>query len=160
MVKAMGIEIERKFLISSDAWRSESDAGSQIVQGYLPTDASCAVRVRVAGDNAWLTIKGSAHGGVSRAEYEYAIPVDDAHGLLSTMARRPYVEKCRFRVLRGTHTWEIDVFEGDNLGLVVAEIELSSEAEAFARPDWLGAEVSADPRYSNAALVKHPYSSW
>lgn len=155
----MGIEIERKFLLRNDDWRAEADTGTEFRQGYLHADANIAVRVRSAGDAAWLTIKGGSDG-ISRREFEYAVPVADAQEMLAHLCRRPLIEKRRHHVRRGKHVWEIDVFAGANAGLVIAEIELSSPDESFERPDWLGDEVSDDPRYYNAALSRHPYSEW
>ena len=155
----MATEIERKFLLASEAWRAAAGPGVSMAQGYLASDPGCSVRVRVAGDRAWLNIK-SATVDISRAEYEYTIPVDDGREILATLARRPLVEKVRYEVRVGAHLWEIDEFSGDNAGLLVAEVELASPDEPFERPDWLGEEVSHDPRYLNAALVAHPYSVW
>ena len=115
--------------------------------------------MRVAGEAANLNIK-SATLGVTRQEYEYAIPLTDANAMLNTLADGPLIEKTRYHVAHGKHTWEIDVFAGDNQGLVVAEIELAAEDERFERPAWLGEEVSADPRYYNVCLVKHPFNDW
>ncbi|NKC11367.1 MAG: CYTH domain-containing protein [Gammaproteobacteria bacterium] len=155
----MAEEIERKFLVSSDDWRAQADEGTQLVQGYLETGADCTVRVRIAGEKAYLCIKGATRG-ISRDEFEYTIPMDDARQMLRTLAKKPYIEKRRFLVKAGPHTWEVDVFSGDNEGLTVAEIELSHADEAFVRPGWLGDEVSADPRYRNAALIEQPYKQW
>jgi len=154
----MGDEIERKFLVRDDRWRMHA-TGTPYRQGFLSTEPERTVRVRVAGDRGWLTIKGITVGA-RRAEYEYEIPLEDAMHMLDTLCRRPLIEKVRY-VLRGErHTWEIDVFEGDNAGLVVAEVELESEDEEFQRPPWLGDEVTNDPRYFNASLVAHPYKDW
>jgi adenylate cyclase len=155
----MGIEIERKFLLCSDDWRQEADQGCEYRQGYLQGDTSIAVRVRVAGDAAWLTIKGDADG-IIRREFEYPIPVADAVDMLAHLCRQPPIEKRRHRVRYGRHVWEIDVFHGTNAGLVLAEIELASANEVFERPPWLGEEVSTDPRYFNASLSRHPYREW
>lgn len=154
----MGQEIERKFLVSSDSWRTGA-TGQSYRQGFLSTDPERTVRVRVAGARGWLTIKGRTIGA-RRLEYEYEIPVEDAQHMLATLCMRPLIEKVRHKIVVGAHTWEIDVFEGDNAGLVVAEIELRSEDEPFERPRWLGAEVTQDPRYFNANLVKHPFAKW
>lgn len=154
----MGEEIERKFLVRGEAWRAEL-VGTQYRQGFLSTEPERTVRVRVAGARAWLTIKGKTVG-TRRAEYEYEVPVDEAQSMLDTLCKRPLIEKVRYLVLVGSHTWEVDVFEGENRGLVIAEIELEAEDEAFERPDWLGDEVSSDVRYFNSNLVANPYSSW
>jgi adenylate cyclase len=155
----MATEIERKFLLRDDSWRQEADAGVDYRQGYLPGDTSVAVRVRAAGDAAWLTIKSGTQG-ISRREFEYPIPLADADEMLQHLCRRPLIEKRRHKVHRGKHVWEIDVFRGDNEGLVVAEIELCSVDEPFERPAWLGREVSDDARYFNARLSQHPYREW
>ncbi len=160
----MPIEIERKFLLKSDGWRVQADNGVVMRQGYLSAisltiEQKSSVRIRLAGGRASLNIKGATLG-VTRQEYEYPIPLNDAHELLDTLADGPLIEKTRYHVKYEAHTWEIDVFAGDNEGLVVAEIELASEDEAFAKPSWLGEEVSADARYYNVCLVKHPYKNW
>lgn len=155
----MATEIERKFLLKNDAWREEADAGVRMRQGYLIGAAKASVRVRISGDKAYLNIK-SATLGVQRQEYEYAIPVHDADELLDTLCEQPLIEKTRYHVQHGDHTWEVDVFAGDNQGLIVAEIELSDADEDFERPLWLGEEVSHDTRYYNVCLVKHPYKDW
>jgi adenylate cyclase len=154
----MGHEIERKFLVRGDAWRVDATRCAYR-QGFLSTEPERTVRVRVAGDRAWLTIKGISVGA-RRDEYEYEIPRDDASRLLDTLCKRPLIEKVRHTLLVGDHSWEVDVFEGDNAGLVVAEVELSAEDEAFERPVWLGDEVTDDPRYFNSNLVGHPYKDW
>ncbi len=153
----MAREIERKFLVNGFSWRTP--AGIRIRQGYLSTDKERTVRVRTVGGRAFLTIKGSPVG-LARPEFEYAIPVHDAVTLLDQLCPRPLIEKTRHRVVFQGHTWEVDEFSGANNGLVLAEIELADEDEAFARPEWLGEEVTHDPRYYNAALVAHPYGSW
>ena len=155
----MGREIERKFLLATDAWRAAVVRSCPMRQGYIVGSKRASVRVRVAGEEAWLNVKG---GGLvaSRAEYEYPIPRADADELLATLCERPLVEKMRHCVPYAGFTWEIDEFHGDNAGLVVAELELDHEAQEFARPDWLGDEVTALARYYNVNLVKHPYSAW
>ena len=155
----MGIEIERKFLVIEDSWREAASAGMRYRQGYLSTDAGCSVRVRVSGDRAWLNIK-SATVGVTRYEFEYEIPLADADALLDDLCVKPLIEKTRFIVEYDGHAWEIDVFEGDNAGLVVAEIELESAGEEVTLPAWAGKDVSHDVRYYNQRLVEHPYSRW
>jgi adenylate cyclase len=150
-------EIERKFLVRSDAWRAGASAGTEFVQGYLLADETRTVRVRLAGARGFLTIKGPTVGA-TRDEFEYEIPASDARAILAmcdlTLAKKRYV------VRHEGHTWEVDVFAGDNAGLVVAEIELTSESEPFARPAWLGEEVTYDSRYANASLVRAPFKSW
>lgn len=155
----MATEIERKFLLRDDRWRESADNGVFMCQGYLVGASRASVRVRVNGEMANLNIK-SATLGITRQEYEYAIPVAEANEILDTLAEGPLIEKTRYHVRHGEHTWEIDVFSGDNKGLVVAEIELKSESEDFLHPDWLGEEVSGDPSYYNVSLVKHPFKDW
>ena len=156
----MATEIERKFLVQSDAWRSAADAGTRIWQGYLNRDKHRTVRVRVMGEKAFLTIKGLTHGA-TRAEFEYEIPVSDATALRD-LCDGPVIDKTRYRIPAesGKLVWEVDEFAGDNQGLIVAEIELESEAEAFALPAWIGQEVTHDIRYYNANLAAVPYSLW
>jgi adenylate cyclase len=151
-------EIERKFLLKNDSWRSSVHASRLIQQGYLCGNSRASVRVRVDGAQGNLNIK-SATLGVERTEFEYPIPPDDARALLAGLAGS-VVEKTRHEVRHGAHLWEIDEFAGANQGLIVAEIELDDPNEVFARPDWLGEEVSTDPRYYNTELARHPYSRW
>jgi adenylate cyclase len=152
-------EIERKFLVKNDSWRDLSTNSKQIIQGYLANTERGSIRIRVAGEDASLNIK-SMTLGVTRSEYDYTIPADDARAMLETLCIQPLIEKTRYYVKHGGHTWEIDDFAGANAGLVVAELELQSHDEAFERPPWLGKEVSDDPRYYNVCLTEHPYSSW
>jgi adenylate cyclase len=153
----MAHEIERKFLVDAARW-NPTGPGSLFRQGYLSSVPERTVRVRLQGERGALTIKGLTTG-VTRPEYEYDIPVADARALLD-LCERPLIEKTRHvEVWEGT-TWEIDVFAGDNAGLVVAEVELPAEDAPFARPPWLGREVSGDPRYYNANLGKHPFARW
>jgi adenylate cyclase len=154
----MPTEIERKFLVKNDDWRSLG-TGTFYCQGYLLNSPSKTVRVRIAGEQAYVTIKG-ATTGITRAEYEYAIPVDQAQDLLQTLCEPPLIEKTRYRVEWGGLIWEIDEFNGENQGLIVAEVELADEHQAIALPEWIGEEVSHDPRYYNANLSKSPYSDW
>lgn len=153
----MAQEIERKFLVLGTPW-SDLPQGDLLRQGYLVADPARAVRVRIEGEQAMLTIKSGTHGMV-RGEWEYAISLQDANDML-TLCEQPLIEKYRYRIHVGGHLWELDVFIGANLGLVVAEIELTNEAEAFDRPAWLGAEVTDDDRYLNAKLMRHPFSEW
>jgi len=155
----MSIEIERKFLINDDAWQKDVFKIEEILQGYLANTELASIRVRLSEDKATLNIK-SMTLGVTRTEYEYPIPLIDARSLLDNMCMRPLIEKTRHYIKCGSHTWEIDVFEGDNTGLVVAELELNYKDEHFDRPDWLGQEVSNDPRYYNVCLLTNPYSKW
>lgn len=155
----MAHEIERKFLVSSDAWRSGGAEGKRYRQGYLLNSEGRTVRVRLSGKDAWLTVKG-ARVGLTRPEFEYPIPVSDAEAMLATLCDGSLVEKTRYRVPVGEHVWEVDVFHGDNAGLVLAEIELGHESETFERPEWLGQEVSDDPHYYSGYLARVPFSSW
>lgn len=154
----MGVEIERKFLVAGDGWRQPAVRQTRFSQGYLSRDPARTVRVRIAGDTAFLTIKGATRGA-TRAEFEYAVPLADARQMLA-LCDGPVVEKIRHLCPHEGMTWEVDEFLGTNAGLVVAEIELESEAQAFARPAWLGAEVTGDGRYVNANLAVNPFSSW
>jgi len=161
----MGIEIERKFRVMGDGWRGAAHAVVPMAQGYLNDAASIAsgaqnasVRVRIEGDVAFLNIK-SREAGPRRQEFELPLPVEDAQALLK-LCVGGLVEKRRHLVRHGGHLWEVDEFRGDNAGLVVAEIELSSVDEAFSRPAWLGDEVTEEARYYNLALAAHPFSRW
>lgn len=155
----MAIEIERKFLLHDDSWREQADAGVFYRQGYLASDQVSSIRVRLAGDKAWLNIKKAA-SAIRRLEYEYPIPVEDAAEILEQLCVDNLIDKKRYLVNHAGHLWEIDVFEGANAGLVVAEIELKDEQEYFETPSWLGEEVSHDPRYYNMNLAKIPYTQW
>ena len=150
----MATEIERKFLVVSDSWRAHSIRQIAIQQVYLCRGAT-TVRVRRADDEAWLTIKGPTTG-ISRSEFEYRIPLADAEQLLTGQCQGPLIEKTRHWVVIDGHRWEVDEFIGANAGLVLAELELSSEDARFSKPEWLGREVSADPRHSNSALSLNP----
>jgi len=154
----VGTEIERKFLVANDAWRGAS-TGQRCVQGYLAFGPPVAVRVRIMAGVATLNVK-TATVSIARHEFEYEIPVEDAEALLRTSCAGAAIEKTRHCVEYGGKTWEVDVFEGANAGLVVAEIELDTEDEPFARPPWVGAEVSGDPRYLNTSLCQHPFTRW
>jgi adenylate cyclase len=155
----MALEIERKFLVTSDAWRAQARSRELLRQGYLQSGESSSIRVRTAGDKAWLNIKAK-RSGMTRLEYEYPIPRQDADEILDELCKGPRVAKYRHEIVLGAHTWEVDEFLGDNQGLVVAEIELSDEAEAFERPAWLGEEVTHDERYYNFNLALRPYGAW
>lgn len=154
----MGKEIERKFLVKGDSWRAATH-GKRYRQGYLSTVKERTVRARVAGDQGFLTIKGITVGA-ARAEYEYEIPLADANEMLDKLCERPIVEKTRYRLPQDDIVWEIDEFEGDNRGLIVAEVELKDEHQSYPKPDWLGKEVTGDPRYFNSNLVKKPFTTW
>lgn len=154
----MGVEIERKFLLVGDAWRT---LGEPVLlrQGYLSSNPDRTVRVRIEGGQGTMTIKGRSVGA-TRAEWEYQIPLQDANELLDRLCEQPIIEKTRRRIAIGAHTWEVDEFLGANQGLVVAEIELASEEQQFDKPDWVGAEVTHDRRYFNSSLIRNPFSSW
>jgi len=155
----MANEIERKFLVKNDLWRDAVVSASRMKQGYLTSKGNASVRIRIANDKAFLNIK-SATLGIRRLEFEYEIPLTDADEMLAAVAEQPFIDKTRYKVKCGGHIWELDVFEGENLGLIVAEVELASEDESFEVPPWSGEEVSEDPRYYNVNLVKEPYSLW
>ena len=152
----MATEIERKFLVEGTSWRQST--GVRLTQGYLNRDKRRTVRVRIAGSQAFLTVKGVSQGA-TRAEFEYEIPVDDAEQMLK-LSDGPVVEKHRHVIVHDGFEWEVDEFLGDNAGLVVAEIELTSEDQTFSRPAWLGREVTHDSRYYNSSLAAHPYKQW
>ena len=154
----MGTEIERKYLVKNDGWRA-GPPGKPYRQGYLISDGARTVRVRRAGDQCYLTIKGPAVG-IARAEYEYEIPGADADAILASLTVGALVDKVRHRRPHAGLVWEVDEFLGDNAGLIVAEVELTDSDQSVPLPDWVGEEVTADPRYSNAALSRHPFRSW
>jgi adenylate cyclase len=154
----MATEIERKFLVKTlpDV---EPLEGSPMIQGYLRADDGAAVRVRITEAGAFLNIKGPTRG-ISRAEFEYAIPPAEARSMLDSLCVGRPIEKVRYRIRHGGHVWELDVFSGDNQGLVIAEVELTRDDEVPDLPEWVGREVSGDARYYNAALALHPFSQW
>ena len=154
----MAQEIERKFRVANDDWRAMATSSSSLKQGYLSSSAEATVRVRLEDNLGTLTIKSKTKG-ITRNEFEYAIPAQEAKELLM-LCKGPLIEKIRYRILQENHTWEIDVFEGDNDGLIIAEIELTSDEDYFAKPQWLGEEVSGDSRYYNSNLATHPYVNW
>lgn len=154
----MAIEIERKFLLNGQNWRTGA-RGVHYRQGYLSLDPARTVRVRIAGDEGFLTIKGLSQGA-SRVEFEYPIPLDQARQLLDDLCHQPRIEKLRYRIDYQGRTWEVDQFLGDNAGLVLAEVELEHADQSIELPPWIGEEVTGDPRYYNAWLSQHPYSDW
>ncbi len=154
----MGLEIERKFLVRGDGWRGLGET-VRIVQGYVSVRPEGVVRVRIEAARALLTLKG-ANSGLTRSEWEYPIPVADAEQLLAQLCPAPLISKNRTRIHTGALVWEIDEFLDANAGLIIAEIELPTEDHPFARPDWLGEDVSADPRYTNSNLQARPFKSW
>lgn len=153
----MAREIERKFLVKEGDWRAAE--GVRYRQGYLNSVKERVVRVRTIGDQGYLTVKGLTVG-VSRLEFEYEIPVRDSEQMLDELCERSLIEKDRYKVQHAGLVWEIDEFFGKNQGLVVCEVELESEDQEFERPEWLGEEVTGDPRYFNSNLIKHPYTRW
>ncbi|MBE9077933.1 CYTH domain-containing protein [Romeria aff. gracilis LEGE 07310] len=151
-------EVERKFLVQSDGWRGLAE-GTVYRQGYLCAEPGRTVRVRVAGDRGYLTIKGPTQG-IGRAEYEYLIPLAEAEEMLDTLCLGALIEKTRYCIPVDGLIWEVDEFSGENAGLVVAEVELEDENQAVTCPDWVGEEVSGDVRYYNASLVRCPFGEW
>jgi len=160
----MAIEIEHKFLIRSDAWRDAVDVSVRMGQAYLASEANVTVRTRIAGDTAWLTLKGrpsaGTQEGLAQLEFEYEIPVADAAEIIAELADSSVIDKTRHTLQHAGHEWVIDEFHGDNEGLIVAEIELQSETETFEVPDWAGPNVTADYRYRNKFLAHNPYKNW
>lgn len=154
----MAVEIERKFLVRNEEWRNQVDESFEISQGYLNSSIDRNVRVRIKGEQAFLTIKTKTKS-ITRTEFEYEIPLEDGLQLID-ICEKPIIKKRRHLIIQNQHTWELDVFELENQGLIIAEIELSSEEEQFKTPSWLGKEVSDDTRYFNSALIKHPFSKW
>ena len=154
----MAQEIERKYLLQGDSWR-ELSIGSVYCQGYIATKNQVTVRVRIVGQQGYLTIKGPSVE-CSRLEFEYPIPVEDAQEMLNTLCEQPWIEKIRYKVEWGGLTWEIDEFDGLNKGLILAEVELNDANQEIELPPWIGEEVSHDHRYFNSYLVKHPFSQW
>lgn len=155
----MGIEIERKFLVANDSWQAGAGQGTHYAQGYLSTDKARTVRVRIAGMRGFITVKGAPQGP-SRSEFEYEIPFEDARQLLDELCLKPLIEKIRYRVHHAGLTWEVDVFEAENRGLTIAEVELDTPDQAVSIPSWVGTEVTGDARYTNAQLVHRPFSRW
>ncbi len=154
----MANEIERKFLVRDERWRSLA-TGTEYRQGYIPSKDGYSVRVRIADNQGFLTIKGPTVG-ISRLEFEYPIPVEDAQKMLDQLCERPQIEKTRYKIELDGLIWEVDEFAGDNQGLIVAEVELTDENQTIQLPDWIGEEVSEDLRYFNINLAKHPFSQW
>ena len=154
------IEIERKFLVKNDSFKKEAFTKNRIMQGYLSSVAERTVRIRIKGETAYLTIKGASNeSGLSRFEWEKEIPVADAKNLI-LLSEAGIIDKTRFEIKIGIHLFEVDEFYGENDGLIIAEIELTSETETFIKPDWLGEEVTNDIRYYNAYLSSNPYNKW
>ena len=156
----MNIEIERKFLVLNDAYKQESFKKTKIKQGFLNSNKKRVVRIRLTDDTAFLTIKGiSDTSGISRFEWEKEIFIDEAKQLLS-LCEKGMIEKTRFYIQKGNHVFEVDEFLGDNKGLIVAEIELSTKKEKFIKPTWLGKEVTGIKKYYNSKISKHPFKDW
>ena len=154
------IEIERKFLVKNDSFKKEAFTKNRIMQGYLSSVAERTVRIRLKGETAYLTIKGASNeSGLSRFEWEKEIPIADAKNLI-LLSEAGIIDKTRFEIKIGIHLFEVDEFYGENDGLIIAEIELTSETETFIKPDWLGEEVTNDIRYYNAYLSSNPYNKW
>lgn len=154
------VEIERKFLVTSNAFKSDALRKNHIAQGYLSSEPERIVRVRIKGEKGFLTIKGkSSETGISRFEWEKEIPINEAKELL-LLCEKGAIEKTRYEIQVGQHLFEVDEFHGENEGLIMAEVELQSESEIFEKPLWLGQEVTQDPRYYNSYLSKHPFKTW
>jgi len=154
----MGKEIERKFLLKDDSWRSLAK-GKKYRQGYLNSVKERIVRVRTIDDKGFLTIKGMVTGA-TRSEFEYDIPADEAEAMLDDLCEKPSIEKNRYKIEFGGLIWEVDEFIGENQGLTMAEVELESEDQSFEKPAWIGEEVTGDPRYFNSNLIQNPYTRW
>ena len=156
----MAQEIERKFLILKNDYKAQSSRSFRITQGYLSSNPERSVRVRIKGESGFITVKGATiASGISRFEWEKEIPVQEAETLLK-ICEPGVIDKIRYEIKCGTHLFEVDEFLGNNQGLVIAEVELTREDEVFAKPDWLGREVTGEARYYNAVLAKHPYTTW
>ncbi|WP_445360305.1 CYTH domain-containing protein [Microbulbifer sp. EKSA005] len=154
----MAKEIERKFLVDKKAIASFT-GGKRIKQAYISTESKAVVRVRVIGDHAYLTLKGESKG-ITRTEFEYPIPFEDADEMIAELCDGPIIDKTRFIVEHEKHTWEIDIFHGDNDGLIIAEVEMQSESESVELPEWIDKEVTGDPRYYNSNLLYFPFKDW
>ena len=162
----MGREIERKYLVKSTEWRSHKEylqsksqaMGTKYSQGYIPTKDETTVRLRIVGDQGYLTIKSKTVGN-TRAEFEYTIPVQDAEEMLNSLCLKPLIEKIRYKINFSSLVWGVDEFLGENQGLIIAEVELENEDQQVNIPDWIEREVN-DPKYYNSSLVKYPYSQW
>jgi len=154
----MATEIEKKFLVDTKKLPTLGD-GKAIKQGYFPTSGSSVVRVRISDNDAFLTIKGE-NQGMSRLEFEYAIPLSDAEEMFNKLCQSGKIDKTRYHITVGTHVWELDIFHGDNDGLVVAEVELGDEMESFELPDWVTDDVTGEAKYYNSRLISHPFKQW
>ena len=154
----MGTEIERKFLVRDDSFRSLAQ-GTRYRQGYLNSTKERVVRVRTIDDKGFLTIKGITTGA-TRAEYEYEIPVKEAEAILNELCEQPLIEKNRYKIAHRGFIWEVDEFFGENQGLIFAEVELESEDQSYDKPEWITDEVTGDPKYFNSNLIQNPYKNW
>jgi adenylate cyclase len=153
----MALEIERKFLVKENDWRNGQ--GTMYLQGYLNSDENRNVRVRVVNDRGYLTVKGISQGA-TRVEYEYEIPKAEADAMLDNLCEKPLITKKRYKIVFKGFVWEVDEFLGENQGLIIAELELESEDQVFIKPEWIGEEVTGDPKYFNSNLTHRPYSKW
>jgi CYTH domain-containing protein len=153
----MALEIERKFLVKENDWRNGQ--GTMYLQGYLNSDENRNVRVRVVNDRGYLTVKGISQGA-TRVEYEYEIPKAEADAMLDNLCEKPLITKKRYKIVFKGFVWEVDEFLGENQGLIIAELELESEDQVFIKPEWIGEEVTGDPKYFNSNLIQRPYSKW
>lgn len=156
--RKMELEIERKFLVKNDKWRTDAVGAIEMKQGYLNSAVERTVRIRIAGEKGILTIKGRSEN-LTREEFEYEVPLSDAYRLIE-LCEKPIIEKTRYLCPSKEVTWEIDEFKGENAGLVIAEIELNSEDQKIEIPEWIGEEVSTDPKYYNASLITNPFMQW
>ena len=154
----MAKEIERKFLVQGDTWRNLAE-GRYYCQGYIPTQGKQTVRVRMIDEQGYLTLKGPVVG-ISRSEFEYKIPGADAQKILAELCQKPFIEKYRYRIPIDEVIWEVDEFLGENQGLILAEVELTHAEQTVDLPDWIGPEVSGNPRYYNSNLVRNPFKEW
>ena len=158
-LSAVPVEIERKFLVANQDWRKSADQGTKFVQGYIINAGHCSVRVRICSDGKCTLTTKLPRAGISRYEFENPIELREAEGLME-LCGDAIVEKVRYKIEIGDLTWEVDAFEGLNAGLTVAEVELEREDQPFARPSWLGEEVTGRERYQNSRLARHPYAQW
>ena len=154
----MSIEIERKFLVKDNSWRNFA-SGNKIIQGYISTNKEHTIRIRITKDKAFLTIKGKSVGP-KRLEFEYMIPIEDANEMLNNLCKKPIIDKTRYKIQYKGLDWEVDVFHGNNKGLIIAEVELQNENQEIEKPDWIRREVTDDPKYYNSNLIRNPYSNW
>ncbi len=159
LINSMPVEIERKFIIKDDDWKRQRAVSVRLRQGYLKNSIKGVVRIRAAGEKGYITVKGKTVNAV-RLEYEYEIPVSEAEEMLDKLCDKPLIEKTRHLIIHKGFEWSVDCFFGENQGLVVAEIELKSRKQLFEKPDWVGREVTHDPRYFNSNLCSNPYKCW